>query len=79
MKPVDERILEYLHEEGNLTPQVLESKGVATANYTSSRLSKLTKYGLTQRLGKGLYRITEEGEEFLNGDLDVGELEPSES
>jgi hypothetical protein len=78
MKPVDEVILETLRDEGNLTPQVLSEFDVATADYASVRLSRMTEYGLTQRIGRGLYRITEDGEAFLNEELDASTLERDE-
>jgi hypothetical protein len=77
MRPVDERIMETMRDEGNLTPYALdETFDVAVANYASNRLSKLAQYGLVERLGRGLYRLTEDGRAFLEEDLDASELEP---
>jgi len=76
MRPVDERILEELDEEGNLTPQALDDFGVTVPNHASNRLSAMAKYGLVERISRGLYRITNDGEAFLAGDLDASELEP---
>lgn len=79
MRPVDERIMETMRDEGNLTPYALdETFDVAVANYASNRLSELAQYGLVERLGRGLYRLTEDGRAFLEEDLDAGELEPVE-
>jgi hypothetical protein len=79
MRPVDERIMETMRDEGNLTPYALdETFDVAVANYASNRLSELAQYGLVERLGRGLYRLTEDGQAFLEEDLDAGELEPVE-
>lgn len=79
MRPVDERIMETMRDEGNLTPYALdETFNVAVANYASNRLSELAQYGLVERLGRGLYRLTEDGRAFLEEDLDASELEPVE-
>jgi Mn-dependent DtxR family transcriptional regulator len=79
MRPVDERIMETMRDEGNLTPYALdETFDIAVANYASNRLSKLAEYGLVERLGRGLYRLTEQGEAFLDEDLDASELEPAD-
>ncbi|WP_092662209.1 helix-turn-helix domain-containing protein [Halorientalis persicus] len=80
MRPVDEHILETLRDEGNMTPYALEHEfGVTVANYASNRLSKLADYGLVERLGRGLYRLTDDGRAFLDEDLDASTLEPSAS
>ena len=82
MRPVDEAILEHLRSEGNLTPDALEKLDVAVANYASNRLTKLRKYGLVERAVpgvRGLYRITDAGEAFLDEELDAAELEPTDA
>lgn len=80
LNPVDERILETLEVEGNLTPGALdEVYNVASASHASDRLSLLTEYGLTERIHRGLYRLTEDGQAFLDGDLDTRDLEPTDS
>lgn len=71
---MDEDIPETLRDEGNLTPQVIGEFDIATADCTSVRLSRMAEYRLTQRIGRGLYRITKAGESFL----DAGELERTE-
>jgi len=77
MRPVDEQIMETMRDEGNMTPYALdETFDVTVANYASNRLSKLADYGLVERLGRGLYRLTAEGEAFLNEELDASGLEP---
>ena len=86
MVEVDERILEFLFEEGNRLPSVIRDqiseKGVAmdyTGNYIGDRCRLLANAGLLLNVGGGNYSITEEGEAFLDGDLDAGELpDPSE-
>jgi len=79
MRPVDEHIMETMRDEGNLTPYALDNTfDVAVANYASNRLSKMATYGLVERLGRGLYRLTEDGEAFLDQELDASELEPDD-
>jgi len=80
MVPVDERILEAIEEEGNLSPLALEKPfDVTSKSHASDRLSLLARYGLVERVARGLYRITDEGEAFLAGDLDASTLEADES
>jgi len=79
MRPKDEHIMEVMSDEGNMTPQALDEFDVAAANYARDRLSILVKYGLVEKLSRGLYRLTDAGEAFLNEELDASELEPGES
>jgi predicted transcriptional regulator len=79
MRPIDERILEELDEEGNLTPQALDDFGVTVPNHASNRLSEMAKYGLVERISRGLYRITDEGEAFLAGELDASTLDADDA
>lgn len=79
MVPSDDRILELLREEGNLTPQAVEDFGGPVAGHASDRLPKLAEYGLVIRISRGLYRITDKGVAYLDEELDVSELEPGDS
>lgn len=79
MRPVDERILETMRDEGNMSPRALDELEVAVANYASDRLSTLAKYGLVDRFVPGLYRLTDEGRAFLDEELDASTLEPSDA
>lgn len=76
MRPVDDRILESLRETGNLTPRALEDFGITSKSHASDRLSKMAKYGLVERISRGLYGLTDTGREFLNEEIDGDELEP---
>jgi predicted transcriptional regulator len=79
MRPVDERILETMRDEGNLTPQALdETFDVTVANHARNRLSELATYGLVEKIGRGLYRLTDDGRAFLHEELDASTLEPTE-
>ena len=82
----DERILEFLTEKGNHPPSAIAeniSKMGSEVNYNSmyigNRCRKLANAGILLNVGGGTYSITEDGERFLDGDLDAGDLpEPSE-
>jgi len=78
MRPVDEHIMEVMRDEGNMTPQALDEFDVAAANYARDRLSELTRYGLVERLSRGLYRLTDEGRSFLDEELDASDLSRSD-
>lgn len=74
MRPKDDVILEVMRDEGNMTPQALAEFDVATANYARDRLSEMSRYGLTERVSRGLYRLTDEGRAYLAEELDASEL-----
>lgn len=75
MVPSDDLILEILRDEGNLTPLAVSEFGGPSRQYARERLPKLTKYGLTERISAGLYRISDEGLAYLNEELDASTLE----
>ena len=79
MVPADDRVLELIREYGNLTPQAIEELGGPVANYASTRCSKLVEIGLLERIARGLYGITEEGEAYLDEELDASTLDPVDS
>ncbi len=81
----DERILEFLREEGNHPPTAITRRMIEAGidieyhpNHVGTRCRELAKYGLLVNVGAGTYSITEKGVEFLDGDLDVGSLEKEE-
>jgi len=78
MRPIDERILETMRDEGNMTPRALDDFEVTSKSHASDRLAKLAKYRLVERISRGLYRLTDEGEAFLDEELDASELEPAD-
>lgn len=71
MVPSDDRILELIREHGNLTPQAIEELGGPTAGHARNRCPKLADHGLLERISRGLYGLTEDGEAYLNEDLDL--------
>ena len=79
MTRTDEVILETMRDEGNMTPQALDERyDVAVANYARDRLSEMERYGLVEKLARGLYRITDEGHAFLDEELDASTLDAEE-
>lgn len=80
MKPTDDRILEYHDTEGVTTPKSMadESPYDYHRNTIQRRLSKLSKANLVNRVGRGVYQITEKGQEYLEGEIDLrDEPEPN--
>jgi len=78
MRPIDERILETMRDEGNMTPRALDDFGVTSQGHANDRLSELAQYGLAERISRGLYRLTDDGRAFLDEELDASTLEPRE-
>ena len=79
MRPVDERILETMRDEGNLTPLAVSDFGVTSASHARDRLSELARYGLVDRISRGLYSLTDDGEAFLDEELDAATLTPDDT
>jgi len=75
MRPIDERILETMRDEGNMTPRALDDFGVTSQGHANDRLAALAEYGLVERISHGLYRLTDEGKAFLDEELDASSLE----
>nr|WP_256948978.1 winged helix-turn-helix domain-containing protein [Halorubrum ezzemoulense] len=78
MKPVDDQILELMKDEGNLTPRAVEDFGIAVSDYAGDRFAVLRRYGLVERISRGLYRLTDDGRAYLDEELDAAELDPVE-
>jgi len=76
MTPSDDRILELVRENGNLTPKAIDDFGGPSRQYTSSRCATLADHGLLERVHRGLYGITDKGRAYLDEDLDASTLEP---
>lgn len=80
MVAADDRILEYLSEHETGTPKQMADSGTVrfSRSYITQRCKRLLDYGLIRHLGNGVYIITDEGQQYLDGDLDAAELEPDE-
>lgn len=76
----DDRILELLRDRETATPsELVEEEYIQVSRPTvSRRLNKLAEHRLVIHLGNGVYRITERGEGYLNGDISTYENEPDE-
>lgn len=70
---VDDRILEALDEEGFQTPSDLADLEYIhySAQYVGDRARELAQYGLVENVGNGVYRITESGVAYLQGNLNT--------
>ncbi len=84
MARADDRILEVIRDEGNMTPLALSREGEVERldigrKYAGIRCRELARYGLLERVDRGLYRITEEGQAYLDEELDAGVLEPDDA
>jgi len=79
----DDRILEVIRKEGNMTPLALSREGKEERvdigrKYAGERCRELAKYGLLYKIEKGLFGITQKGEAYLDEELDASELDPVE-
>jgi len=76
----DDRILEYIRENGSGRPKEMVDSGYVryTRSYISQRAKKLVKHGLLDDLGNGVYTITERGERYLDGEIDTSKDKPDE-
>ncbi|WP_256288329.1 winged helix-turn-helix domain-containing protein [Halobellus inordinatus] len=72
----DDRILEIINDEGSGTATELADHRYirVSRSQISRRLKKLAEHGLLQPLGNGVYVITDTGEDYLEGELDAGQL-----
>ena len=76
MQPSDDRILELLREHELLTPKQVEILGGPATGTAQNRLPMLRKYGLIERVDRGIYRLTDEGRAYLDEELDASRLDP---
>jgi len=73
MQAVDDRILEWL-DQGNVASQstfVDESPYDYHRNTIGRRLRLMSKIGLVEKVGPGVYQITGKGQEYLIGLVDL--------
>ncbi|NHN40513.1 hypothetical protein G9C85_02525 [Halorubellus sp. JP-L1] len=81
MTKADDRILESIRDDGNLTPKAVSREGMVPRvdigrKWAGQRCRKLAEYGLLYMVDEGLYGITEQGEAYLDEELDASTLEP---
>jgi len=77
MSRADDRILEHLSEAGPDTPKKMaDSDRVRfSRQHINSRCKTLVRYGLLIHLGNGVYDVTRDGEQYLDGELDARDLD----
>jgi len=79
MTRADDYILEFLDETDIVaTPQVIAANIDYSRQYVNQRIRLLADNNLVQNTGDGLYRITDHGRSYLEGELDADELSNSE-
>jgi predicted transcriptional regulator len=72
--PIDDRILEALYESQMiLSPSVIAKNIDKSREEVSRRLSELVDRGLVDRVERGYYEITDAGEEYVEGELDLSD------
>lgn len=72
MTLVDDRVLEYIHENESGSPTKMAKEQINySRQYVHERCKKLVEEGLLNHLGNGVYTITDDGEAYLDGDLDT--------
>lgn len=76
MSRADDRIIEHLAERGPDTPKEMADSGRVrfSRQHINQRCKKLVSSGLLVHLGNGVYDITKQGEQYLNGQLDARDL-----
>jgi len=72
----DDRILEIIRNEesGNATDLSENEYIRVSRTQVGRRLRKLADHGLLKPLGNGVYIITNQGEQYLDGEIDADEL-----
>ena len=73
MKREDERILEYLDENGLCSARLISNEVFekVSAGQVSERLGMLEYSGLVSKTGLTSYELTQAGQRYLAGDLDA--------
>lgn len=71
----DDPILETMRDLRASSPQEVAKEINYSREHINRRMGVLYKYGLLDRPSRGLYRITDEAEEYLDENLDASTLE----
>lgn len=70
--PIDDRILELLDSSGLiLSPSVIAINIDKSRDEVNRRLTILLDHNLVTRVKRGYYEITDRGQEYLTGELDL--------
>ena len=76
--PTDDRILEALETGLSLTPAVIAENIDKSRQHVTRRLSALREHGFVERPKRGYYVITDRGQLYLTGELDISDLEDND-
>ena len=73
MTLLDDRILEYLSENEAASPTEMKKGGPLhfSRAYVGRRCRKLADEGLIREISDAVYKITDDGEAYLDGSLDT--------
>ena len=73
MSIADDRILEFLRDEGPHTPSKMadDDRLLFSRSHINRRCTLLVEHGLLENLGNGVYSITDRGRQYLGEDLDL--------
>ncbi|MFB6253663.1 MAG: ArsR family transcriptional regulator [Halobacteriaceae archaeon] len=70
MQPIDDQILELFHSTDLvLTPSIIAYNIDYSREETNRRLTKLANHDMVEKVDRGKYRITELGQQYLEGPL----------
>ncbi|ARS91766.1 phage repressor protein [Natrarchaeobaculum aegyptiacum] len=79
MAPVDYEIMLFFDEHAiQVSPRVLAANIDYDRQYVSKRCRVLSEADLLESVQTGLYQLTDTGHDYLEGELDVRELEDDE-
>ncbi len=78
MVRADDAILEILDCGLMLGPTTIAKNADLSRQHVSDRLSILIAYEFVERVEEGYYQITDRGEQWLAGDIDASELDPTD-
>lgn len=81
MRAPDDRILEYLSDEGPSSPSEMaeDSRMMFSKSYITTRCKALLERDFLVQYGHGVYAITERGEMYLREEFDASTLDEGEN
>lgn len=81
LKPADRYILEFMAIENprtgeyvELSPKIIGRNTTVSRKHAGARCRDLAEKGLVERTDRGVYRLTDLGQEFVDGKLSVEDL-----
>lgn len=81
LKPADRYILEFMvvkhprsGEYIQLSPKIIGVNTTVSRKHAGARCRALSEKGLVERTDRGVYRLTDLGQKFVDGQLGVEEL-----